>query len=143
MYLTVNYTTDKLHSLYYSLSVTILYIRFSIVLFLKAEASREMYRAVMTQVVSFLERAHRSLDLLSEKQRVVQRTRSEYHVAGAGTSSTPTHNGSINETPEPDCGPQVATDGYTAFRDFTWYAEQNLTLASSRVYSCSLLKSMF
>ncbi|GLV42696.1 uncharacterized protein CBL_03436 [Carabus blaptoides fortunei] len=87
----------------------------------QAEASREMYRAVMQQVVSFLERAHRSLDLLSEKQRVVQRTRSEYHVAGAGTSiSTPTPRGSINETPEPECEPQGTMDGYTAFRDFTW-----------------------
>ncbi|XP_022912076.1 uncharacterized protein [Onthophagus taurus] len=49
----------------------------------QTEASREMYRAVMKQVVTFLERAHRSLEILGKKSvnQPVHRSKSEHHVA--------------------------------------------------------------
>ncbi|KAK9722882.1 hypothetical protein QE152_g19466 [Popillia japonica] len=53
----------------------------------QTEASREMYRAVMKQVVSFLERAQKSLEILGTRinshQGSVQRSKSEHHVAVA------------------------------------------------------------
>lgn len=71
----------------------------------------------MQQVVGFLERAHRSLDLLSERQRVVQRSRSEYHVAGAVTSSPSTS--STYDYQQSNVS-STSGDGYSTFRDFTW-----------------------
>lgn len=72
----------------------------------QAENSRQMYRAVMREVVSFLERAHRSLDVLCEKQTTgVPRSRSEYHV------------GMLQ--PEEREG-ESKNDNYSSFRDFTW-----------------------
>lgn len=50
----------------------------------QAESSRQMYRAVMKQVVCFLERAHRSLDILGASEKgAVPRTRSEF-IVGEG-----------------------------------------------------------
>ncbi|KRT85905.1 hypothetical protein AMK59_2048, partial [Oryctes borbonicus] len=50
----------------------------------QTEASREMYRAVMKQVVSFLDRAHKSLEILGTKinsqQNSAQRSKSDHHV---------------------------------------------------------------
>lgn len=42
-----------------------------------------MYRAVMKQVVVFLERAHRSLEILGTRlnTKTVPRTRSEHHMS--------------------------------------------------------------
>lgn len=49
----------------------------------QTESSREMYRAVMRQVVTFLERAHRSLELLGTRIKSntrLPRPQSEYFI---------------------------------------------------------------
>lgn len=78
----------------------------------QAENSRQMYRAVMKQVVCFLERAHRSLDTMNDKQAGagvgVPRSRSEFHVAELDHDAR-----EIARDPGKE-------EGYTGFRDFTW-----------------------
>ncbi|KYB28314.1 uncharacterized protein LOC103312472 [Tribolium castaneum] len=71
----------------------------------EVEKSREMYKAVMKQVVSFLEKAHRNLELLGHRlnsKQTVPRSKSEHQIV-AGQSDTLNSN-----------------DDYSMFRDFTW-----------------------
>lgn len=73
----------------------------------EVEKSREMYKAVMKQVVAFLEKAHRSLELLGSRlnaKQTVPRSKSEHQII-AGDSGLNTLS---------------STDDYTMFRDFTW-----------------------
>lgn len=81
-------------------------------LFLQAEASKEMYRAVMLQVVTFLERAHRNLQSLGTKAKAVQRTHSDHHLGSKL--------GELSEVESSRVSPIDETVDYTAFRDFTW-----------------------
>lgn len=81
---------------------------------LQTEASREMYRAVMKQVVMFLEKAHRSLELLgcrlNPSDQTFSRTKSEHHVNVTDDS---------NISPNATLLPDTSAD-YSSFRDFTW-----------------------
>ncbi|KAJ3662702.1 hypothetical protein Zmor_007037 [Zophobas morio] len=73
----------------------------------EVEKSREMYKAVMKQVVTFLERAHRSLELLGNRlnaKPTVPRSKSEHQIV-AGDNGVDTLSN---------------TDDFTMFRDFTW-----------------------
>ncbi|RZC42309.1 uncharacterized protein BDFB_006800, partial [Asbolus verrucosus] len=73
----------------------------------EVEKSREMYKAVMKQVVTFLERAHRSLELLGNRlntKSTVPRSKSEHQIV-AGENNVETLNN---------------REDYTMFRDFTW-----------------------
>ena len=66
-----------------------------------------MYKAVMKQVVTFLERAHRSLELLGNRlnaKPTVPRSKSEHQIV-AGDNGVDTLSN---------------TDDFTMFRDFTW-----------------------
>lgn len=78
-------------------------LNYNFFLNLQTEKSREMYKAVMKQVVTFLERAHRSLELLGTRlnsKQTVPRSKSEHQIV----------------TEEE----LAKTQDYTMFRDFTW-----------------------
>jgi hypothetical protein len=78
-----------------------------LMLILQIEKSREMYKAVMKQVVTFLERAHRSLELLGNRlntKQTVPRSKSEHQIV-ADENGMDTLN---------------STADYAMFRDFTW-----------------------
>jgi hypothetical protein len=57
----INLITDEMYI------TPLLKISFSCCCLLQAESSRQMYRAVMEQVVRFLERAYKNLDLIKNK----------------------------------------------------------------------------
>lgn len=71
-----------------------------------------MYRAVMLQVVTFLERAHRNLQAFGAKSKTVQRTHSDHHIGSKL--------GELSEVEGSKVSPIDETVDYTAFRDFTW-----------------------
>ncbi|KAK5643054.1 hypothetical protein RI129_009221 [Pyrocoelia pectoralis] len=81
----------------------------------QTESSKEMYREVMVQVVKFLERAYRSLQILGSKvpsNQSVSRAQSDYHMNEVLDCNVDKRRSTI---PAID-----AHLDYTAFRDFTW-----------------------
>ncbi|XP_029725808.2 lateral signaling target protein 2 homolog [Aedes albopictus] len=60
----------------------------------QVDSSRQMYRAVMEEVVRYLDRCHRSLDAL--QPTVINRSKSVLQVSKVHTSSTGSNNNSIN-----------------------------------------------
>ncbi|CAH1366742.1 unnamed protein product [Tenebrio molitor] len=82
--------------------------------------SREMYKAVMKQVVTFLERAHRSLELLGNRlntKQTVPRSKSEHQIV-ADENGMDTLN---------------STADYAMFRDFTWRRPKKQELPSEEI----------
>ncbi|XP_031349204.1 uncharacterized protein LOC116175208 isoform X2 [Photinus pyralis] len=80
----------------------------------QTESSKEMYKEVMTQVVKFLERAYRSLQILGSKvpsNSSVLRAQSDYHMNQLLDSTVDQRRSTV---PAIDALPE-----YTAFRDFT------------------------
>lgn len=97
----------------------------------QVEASRQMYRAVMEEVVRFLERCHRNLDSMQKEQ--IARSKSIHHVYRAEISNennpaSPRARSSTNlsdvQKSCPNKGAEEATssplNSYNNFRDFTW-----------------------
>ncbi|PNF27329.1 hypothetical protein B7P43_G02762 [Cryptotermes secundus] len=97
----------------------------------QAESSRQMYRAMMEQVVRFLERAYKNLDLIKDKMDPtgrsnksspsrVPRSRSVHTV-----DVSPSRESSKSETPPhfpraKSIAQIEASPNYSTFRDFTW-----------------------
>ncbi|KAF5278316.1 hypothetical protein FQR65_LT03585 [Abscondita terminalis] len=81
----------------------------------QTESSKEMYRELMVQVVKFLERAYRSLQILGSKVSTPQsvvRTQSDYLMNQTFDSSMDTRRSTV---------PAIDSHfDYTSFRDFTW-----------------------
>lgn len=88
-------------------------------MYFQIKASRDMYKAVMKQMITFLEKTHRSLDILSTRlnnqTRTITptRTRSEYQVS------------TISSSPQLDTLDETTVNSttnldYATFRDFTW-----------------------
>ncbi|KAJ8947371.1 hypothetical protein NQ314_008620, partial [Rhamnusium bicolor] len=78
------------------------------------QKSREMYRAVMQQVVTFLEKAHHSLELLGSRinrKHSVPRSKSEHQIAMENSRG---HNDSSTLTPG-----LSSIDDYMAYKDFS------------------------
>lgn len=76
-----------------------------------------MYKAVMKQMITYLEKTHKSLDTLSTRlnnqttRTTPTRTRSEYQVSTISTSS---QLDTLDETTV------NSTLDYSTFKDFTW-----------------------
>ncbi|XP_044255442.1 uncharacterized protein LOC123005659 [Tribolium madens] len=86
----------------------------------EVEKSREMYKAVMKQVVSFLEKAHRSLELLGSRlnsKQTVPRSKSEHQIVVAQNGSD-----TLN-----------SNDDYSMFRDFTWRRPKKPEVSSEEI----------
>ncbi|XP_018324726.1 uncharacterized protein LOC108736696 isoform X2 [Agrilus planipennis] len=80
----------------------------------QTEESRQMYQAVMKQVVAFLERAHRSLEhlgtrLINNGKQNVVRSLSQHEVSA-----------SSEEQHQPQDALEKSNKDHTAYRDFTW-----------------------
>ncbi|PSN46267.1 hypothetical protein C0J52_16642 [Blattella germanica] len=97
----------------------------------QTESSRQMYRAVMEQVVRFLERAYKNLDLIKHKmdpkgQRNkpscsrVPRSRSVHTVDVSPSRSSPQPEGSPQVPRAKSIAQIEASTNYSTFRDFTW-----------------------
>lgn len=100
----------------------------------QVEASRQMYRAVMEEVVRFLERCHRNLDSMQNEQ--ISRSKSIHYVcrndsscetnnppsprARSSTNLMETQNGCPAKTIEESIATTSPAASYNNFRDFTW-----------------------
>lgn len=74
-----------------------------------------MYKAVMKQMITFLEKTHRSLDILSTRlneTRTVSRSRSEHQVSAISSTQL--------DTLEETTVKSTSNADYSTFRDFTW-----------------------
>ncbi|XP_018567690.1 uncharacterized protein LOC108908223 [Anoplophora glabripennis] len=79
------------------------------------QKSREMYQAVMKQVVTFLEKAHHSLELLGNRinrKNSVPRSKSEHQILNENSNGN-------NDTSTLTPGLNMCMDDYMAFKDFT------------------------
>lgn len=78
---------------------------------MQIEKSREMYKAVMKQVVTFLEKAHHNLELISSRlntKQTVPRTKSDHQI---------TMDHSLDEKLSSN---HSAIDDYMTYRNYTW-----------------------
>lgn len=108
--------------------------------YLKVETSRQMHRALMEEVVRYLEKCHHNLSLLQMQQlkdkTTIERSKSLLYMAkckfsndlllidnnnGRARSST-----NLIDVLPPNPKSQTlseSTVSYSAFKDFTWYVE--------------------
>ncbi|KAJ9574865.1 hypothetical protein L9F63_007960, partial [Diploptera punctata] len=108
------------------------------------ESSRQMYRAVMEQVVRFLERAYKNLDMIKNKMdpRGNRNTPSSSRVPRSRSVHTVDVSPS-RESPLPESSTQVpraksiaqieASPNYSTFRDFTWRRPRQPQLAPDEI----------
>lgn len=84
------------------------------VFYFQVKGNRDMYKALMKEVLIFLEKTHKNLDILSTKlnqNTTVSRSKSEFHMASASCSSSKLATSTMLSNSKAD---------YSSFRDFTW-----------------------